>query len=122
MEARCLSIAPARSQSSPASNSGALIEAPAAPTPVPIRMLRTGYIPQKSYHFSAMTDPLAQLLHCVMETVACPMDPCADADSRFDAGGAPVTWAQAARESSAADLTRRDHVQRFSVQRFRPVL
>jgi hypothetical protein len=33
-------------------------------------MLRTGYNVQKSYHILAMTDPLAQVLHCAVETVA----------------------------------------------------
>jgi len=29
-----------------------------------------------------MSDRLAQVLHCLMESVACPMAPCAVADSR----------------------------------------
>src|SRR5437660_11511107 len=85
-------------------------------------MLRDGYMLQKSYHILATLDPLAQLLHCVVEAVACPIGPSADADSRFDACSVPAAWTQAARSGGAADLTRRDHVQRFSVQRFRPVL
>jgi hypothetical protein len=46
------------------------------------RMLRPGYIPPKSYHFYGMTAALAQLLHCLIELVACPMEPEAEADSR----------------------------------------
>jgi len=45
-------------------------------------MLRDGDMSQKSYHFLAMVDHLAQLLHCLMKSVACPMASCADADSR----------------------------------------
>jgi hypothetical protein len=56
------------------------------------RMLRPGYIPQKSYHILAETAALAQLLHCLMQCAACPMDPCAEADSRSDAGSAPAAW------------------------------
>jgi hypothetical protein len=49
---------------------------------VVVRMLRAGYMSQKSYHFLTRLDRLAQVLHCLMETVACPMGRCADADSR----------------------------------------
>ena len=45
-------------------------------------MLRQGYIPHKSYDFFVIADRLAQLLHCLRETVACPMEQRADADSR----------------------------------------
>src|ERR1700736_5280221 len=53
------------------------------------RMLRSGYSLQKSYPISAMTAPLAQLLHCVVESVACPMGLRANADSRT---GAERVW------------------------------
>jgi hypothetical protein len=43
--------------------------------------LRVSYIPPKTYVFFSLRVHLAQLLHCLMETVACPMAPCADADS-----------------------------------------
>jgi hypothetical protein len=49
--------------------------------PVFIRMLRAGYSSRKSDHFSAINAYLAQLLHCKMQSVACPMEPRADADS-----------------------------------------
>lgn len=51
-------------------------------TPAGARMLRQGYIPHKTYDFFVIADRLAQLLHCLMETVACPIEQCADADSR----------------------------------------
>ena len=41
--------------------------------PVVSRMLREGYMSQESYHFLAMADHLAQLLHCLMKSVACPI-------------------------------------------------
>ena len=47
--------------------------------PVVSRMLREGYMSQESYHFLAMADHLAQLLHCLMKSVACPIGAC---DSR----------------------------------------
>ena len=51
-------------------------------TPVVARMLRDGYISRKSCDFLPMADRLAHILHCLMESVACPMASCADADSR----------------------------------------
>jgi hypothetical protein len=51
-------------------------------TPLASRMLRGGYMSQISYHFLAMADQLAQLLHCVRESDACPICVRADADSR----------------------------------------
>jgi len=45
-------------------------------------MLRDRYILAESYVFLPMLDRLAQVLHCLMESVACPMALCADADSR----------------------------------------
>jgi len=48
-------------------------------------MLRPGYSLQKSYRIPAMVAALAQLLHCVGESVACPMGPRASGDSRTDA-------------------------------------
>jgi hypothetical protein len=45
-------------------------------------MWRDGYIPHKTDDFLVIADRLAQLLHCLMESVACPMEQCADADSR----------------------------------------
>ena len=58
------------------------ISARAVRSPVIVRMLRDGDMSQKSYHFLPMADRLAQLLHCLMESVACPMASCAEADSR----------------------------------------
>src|SRR6476660_203963 len=48
-------------------------------------MLRPGYSLRESYHISAKMAPLAQLLHCVEESVACPMGPRASGDWRTDA-------------------------------------
>jgi hypothetical protein len=48
-------------------------------------MLRCGYIPQETYHIRAMMAPLAQQLHCVMESDACEWNHVLEADSR-DAG------------------------------------
>src|ERR1700739_1287350 len=53
-----------------------------ARAPVNIRVLRCGYSLQKSSWFLSMAAALAQLLHCVTELDACPIGPCADADSR----------------------------------------
>ena len=50
--------------------------------PVVARMLRYGYILQKTYRFLPITTDLAQVLHCVRESDACPIRSCADADSR----------------------------------------
>ena len=58
------------------------ISARAVRSPVIVRMLRDGDMSQESYHFLPMADHLAQLLHCLMESVACPMASCAEADSR----------------------------------------
>src|SRR2546423_3627088 len=51
-------------------------------------MLLRGYIFQKSYPSAQLFGNLpvdgsiaAHAVHCVVESVACPMDPCADADS-----------------------------------------
>src|SRR5258708_33769756 len=44
-------------------------------------MLPRCYFPRKSHHIPGKTAFLAQLLHCAMESVACPMGPCAGADS-----------------------------------------
>ena len=52
------------------------------PEPVNIRMLRHGNILQKIHRFLSMATALAQLLHCVTESDACPIGSCADADSR----------------------------------------
>src|SRR3954453_18002514 len=84
-------------------------------------MLRPRDIRKENYHISARTASLARVLHCIVELVACPIGPCADADSRPDAGGAPAVW----NLSSASSITiyeERDHVQRFSVQCFRSVV
>ena len=53
------------------------------PEPVDTRMLRHGNILQKSCYFLSMATALAQLLHCVTESDACPIGSCADADSRL---------------------------------------
>jgi hypothetical protein len=36
-------------------------------------MLRAGYISRKFHHFLTLATPLARQLHCVIESVACPM-------------------------------------------------
>jgi hypothetical protein len=58
---------------------------PDTTTSVSNRMLTPGYSLRKSYHIWAMMAPLAQALHCVGESVACPMGPRASDDSRTDA-------------------------------------
>ena len=85
-EAQCPGIAAVNSQTdavgmqeTPYINS---ISARAVRSPVIVRMLRDGDMSQESYHFLPMADHLAQLLHCLMESVACPMASCAEADSR----------------------------------------
>jgi hypothetical protein len=45
-------------------------------------MLRQGYKPHITYDFFVIADDVAQLLHCLMETVACSIEQCADADSK----------------------------------------
>src|SRR5258708_12938753 len=83
-------------------------------------MLRPGYSLPKSYHISAMMAPLAQLLHCVEESVACPMGPLASGDSRTDAeAGLAVGTKQ--RVQQFTRRSERDHVQQFSFQGFPPV-
>jgi hypothetical protein len=51
------------------------------------QLRRAGYIPPNSDHFYGTMAALAQLLHCLIEWVACPMDPCAEPDSQ-DRGSA----------------------------------
>jgi hypothetical protein len=58
------------------------IPARARRPPAIARMLRDGDMVQESYHFLTMADRLAQLLHCLMKSVACPIASCAVADSR----------------------------------------
>src|ERR1700686_5937069 len=74
--------APALSfRSSAATNGGRHISSCSLSASEELRMLRLFYIPQESCRFSTVAAPLAQLLHCMVESVACPMDLCADADS-----------------------------------------
>jgi len=46
------------------------------------RMLQPCYIFNKFHHILVMTAPVARLLHCVVESVACPMRIRAVGDSR----------------------------------------
>ena len=69
-------------------------------------MLQSSYIFTEFHHILVRTGPLARVLHCMVESVACPIGVGAGADSRSMGGTADKRFEQGVRKQAEE----KDHV------------